>query len=182
MCANFTSSLFDFKGMAMRAISLKILGALFAVLIIAGCSSTSTTDGGDSSDSSGATSSGAYSGSVEGGDVSGGDMAMASGNVIYFDFDKATIRDDALPVLMAHATRLKNSGGSAVLEGHADERGTREYNMALGERRAKAVRDYLVVQGVSRGKLEVVSYGEERPAVAESNGRAWSLNRRVVIR
>jgi peptidoglycan-associated lipoprotein len=107
---------------------------------------------------------------------------MASGNIIYFDFDKSTIRQDALPVLMAHAEKLKSSGGSAVLEGHADERGTREYNMALGERRGIAVRDYLVSQGVSRAKLEVVSYGEERPAVAESNSQAWSMNRRVVIR
>jgi len=165
----------------MRALSLKLFSVLFALVVVAGCSSTSTSGSGDSSSGSGASSSGVETGSVSGGDVSGGDLAKSVGNTIYFDFDSDAIRSDAREVLMAHAARLKK-GGNATLEGHADERGTREYNMALGERRAKAVRDFLIIQGVNRSQLEVISYGEERPAVAKSNAAAWAKNRRVEIR
>ncbi|MCB1615281.1 MAG: peptidoglycan-associated lipoprotein Pal, partial [Pseudomonadales bacterium] len=106
----------------------------------------------------------------------------AMGNIVYFDFDEATIRPDARDILLVHAAYLKQTGKQVTLEGHADERGTREYNMALGERRAKAVRDFLVIQGVNRSQLGVVSFGEERPAAYASNPTAWAKNRRVEIR
>src|SRR5690606_33196335 len=102
-------------------------------------------------------------------------------NVVYFDFDQAVLLPATRSVLLAHAERLRNSNTNVRLEGHADERGSREYNMALGERRANAVRDFLVLQGVSRNSLEVISYGEERPAVMGSSESAYSQNRRVVI-
>ena len=84
--------------------------------------------------------------------------------------------------LDVHAKDLKGNGARVVLEGHADERGTREYNMALGERRAQAVQRYLVLQGVSQGQLELVSYGEERPSVTGSDEQSWAQNRRVELR
>ena len=84
--------------------------------------------------------------------------------------------------LDVHAKDLKANGARVVLEGHADERGTREYNMALGERRAKAVQRYLVLQGVSPAQLEVVSYGEERPVATGSDEQSWAQNRRVELR
>ena len=82
----------------------------------------------------------------------------------------------------AAAKDLKGNGARVVLEGHADERGTREYNMALGERRAKAVQRYLVLQGVSPAQLELVSYGEERPVAMGSSEESWAQNRRVELR
>jgi peptidoglycan-associated lipoprotein len=84
--------------------------------------------------------------------------------------------------LDVHARDLQGNGARVVLEGHADERGTREYNMALGERRAQAVQRYLVLQGVSPAQLEPVSYGEERPNVVGHDDSAWSQNRRVELR
>ncbi len=101
----------------------------------------------------------------------------------YFDFDKAIVKREATAVLFHHARYLKENPNVTVrLEGHTDERGTREYNQALGERRAQAVRDYLLAQGVSRRQLETVSYGEERPAVMGHDESAWSKNRRVELK
>lgn len=99
----------------------------------------------------------------------------------YFEFDSAVLKPDARAALTAHAAELTGSNNSVRLEGHADERGSREYNMALGERRANAVRDFLVLQGVSRSQIETVSYGEERPAEMGSSEYAWSQNRRVEL-
>jgi len=118
-----------------------------------------------------------------GGDDRGTDEPMEElDSIIYFDFDKATLKSEARSLLLAHAERLKDNPTDVRLEGHADERGSREYNMALGERRANAVRDFLVLQGVSRNDLEVISYGEERPLALGSNERAWAQNRRVEIK
>jgi peptidoglycan-associated lipoprotein len=103
-------------------------------------------------------------------------------SVVYFDFDQSTLTPQSRALLLAHADRLKGASVSVRLEGHADERGSREYNMALGERRANAVRDFLVVQGVSASSLEVISYGEERPAVSGSGESSWSQNRRVEVK
>jgi peptidoglycan-associated lipoprotein len=102
--------------------------------------------------------------------------------VVYFDFDQSTLTPQSRALLLAHADRLKGASVSVRLEGHADERGSREYNMALGERRANAVRDFLSVQGVSASSLEVVSYGEERPAVSGSGEASWAQNRRVEVK
>ncbi len=101
--------------------------------------------------------------------------------VFYFDFDQYILKAEARSALMVYAEVLKNAPTSIRLEGHADERGTREYNMALGERRANAVRDFLVLQGVDASYIETVSYGEERPARLGSDEGSWSENRRVEI-
>ncbi|GAA5315281.1 MAG: hypothetical protein AseanaTS_04860 [Candidatus Pelagadaptatus aseana] len=98
--------------------------------------------------------------------------------VFYFDFDQSVLKPEARAALTAHAAQLKASPRSVRLEGHADERGTREYNMALGERRAKAVRDFLVLQGVDSSNLETISYGEERLASSSSH----EMNRRVELK
>jgi peptidoglycan-associated lipoprotein len=102
--------------------------------------------------------------------------------VFYFEFDRSDLSAEARTSLVAHANFLKaNPGVRYRLEGHADERGTREYNLALGERRAQAVERYLQVQGVSASQLETISYGEERPAVQGTTEAAYSRNRRVEI-
>ena len=100
----------------------------------------------------------------------------------YFDFDQSTIKQEARAALEAHAAYLVQSGSNVVLEGHADERGTREYNLALGEYRAQAVANYLTVLGVSSQQIESVSYGEERAASMGHDDTSWSLNRRVELR
>ncbi|RUO39392.1 peptidoglycan-associated lipoprotein [Aliidiomarina taiwanensis] len=102
--------------------------------------------------------------------------------VIYFDFDNASIRGEFAEILAAHADYLvRNPSMTVVIEGHTDERGTPEYNIALGERRAKSVVDYLQSLGVSAGQMTMVSYGEEKPVVRQSNERAWAQNRRAVL-
>lgn len=102
--------------------------------------------------------------------------------VFYFDFDQATLSADTRAALDAQIAVLKNSNNTVRLEGHADERGTREYNMALGERRANAVSNYLIINGVARYRIETVSYGEERPVSSSSGDSAWGQNRRVELK
>ncbi|RTE87771.1 MULTISPECIES: peptidoglycan-associated lipoprotein Pal [Gammaproteobacteria] len=103
-------------------------------------------------------------------------------HVLYFDFDNAAIRDEFAELLAAHADYLmRNPAVTVVIEGHTDERGTPEYNIALGERRAKSVVEYMESLGVSRQQMTMVSYGEEKPVVRQSNERAWSQNRRAVL-
>ena len=107
---------------------------------------------------------------------------LLSKRVVYFDFDRADIRADSQTVVAAHAAYLaKNPAQKVRLEGHADERGSREYNIGLGERRGQAVRRALLLQGVAEAQLSTVSYGEERPAAAGSDEQAYGLNRRVEI-
>jgi peptidoglycan-associated lipoprotein len=111
------------------------------------------------------------------------DTAQALAHVIYFDFDQSTIKAEFRTALNGHAAYVsQNPSARIVLEGHADERGTREYNIALGERRGNAVSRYLVVQGVSVDAIEVVSFGEERPVNAGQDNASLSENRRVEIR
>ncbi|MFG1489877.1 peptidoglycan-associated lipoprotein Pal, partial [Oceanospirillum sp. HFRX-1_2] len=108
---------------------------------------------------------------------------MPEVETIYFDFDTSVIREDSREILDLHVAYLRlNPSQNVVLEGHADERGTREYNNALGERRGNAVKDYFMVQGVNADQIEVISYGEEKPAVIGHNNAAWSKNRRVEIK
>jgi peptidoglycan-associated lipoprotein len=98
--------------------------------------------------------------------------------VVYFDFDSSVVHDDAMPMLRAHAQYLASNGTNITVEGHCDERGTREYNIALGERRADAVRRILLANGVSASQIKIVSYGEERPAALGHDEQAWASNRR----
>ena len=166
------------KRFAPKGIILVSVLALF----LAACSSTSS---GPGTSGKGAVSKGGVStGSVGGGGVSGGNVDTSGGvdTVFYFEFDKAILRPEALAALRIHAQRLMTNPVSVRLEGHADERGTREYNMALGERRGSAVKEFLMLQGVAGGSIEVISYGEERAASMTSNETAWALNRRVEIK
>jgi len=98
---------------------------------------------------------------------------------VYFDFDKSAIRDDQVGDLKSGANVLKEGGFDIVIAGHTDNRGTEEYNLALGERRAASVRRYLANLGVSMGQMTIVSYGELRPAAQGNTEAAWALNRRA---
>ncbi len=101
-------------------------------------------------------------------------------NIVYFDFDSATVRADSRPVVEAQARFLtRNPNASVILEGHTDERGTREYNIGLGDRRANSVRQLLIASGVSPRQLQTVSYGEERPAALGRDETSYARNRRV---
>lgn len=159
-----------------------------AALLLAACSTpseeASTTSGsgssgtGTTSQSSGATGStipGPQPGSQE-------ELTVEVGDRVFFDFDKYDVRADQRGTVEALAAWLDtNPSVTLSIEGHADERGTREYNLALGERRANAVRDYLVALGTNPARLSTVSFGEERPAVLGSNESAWAQNRRGVF-
>ncbi|RJQ44727.1 MAG: peptidoglycan-associated lipoprotein Pal [Nitrospiraceae bacterium] len=98
---------------------------------------------------------------------------------VLFDYDKYTIRDDSRPVLNEIAAYLKKNNVSIIIEGHCDERGTNEYNLALGEKRAKAAKDYLASLGVPPSKMSTVTYGEEKPACTEQSESCWQKNRRA---
>lgn len=98
---------------------------------------------------------------------------------VYFDFDSSTIKSEFANVLEGAADALRESGASVTIEGHCDERGSDEYNLALGDRRANAVRSYLYNLGVPNGQMSTVSYGEARPAVNGTGETAWQLNRRA---
>ena len=112
--------------------------------------------------------------------VKPGDFSPApSLKTVYFDFDKFNIRPDAAKTLDGDATWLKaNPNNLVLIEGHCDERGTNEYNLVLGEKRAKAAMNYLVSQGVQAGRMTVISYGKERPVCTEKNEACWAKNRR----
>ncbi len=110
-----------------------------------------------------------------------GDTEILQG-IFYFDFDQAIVKRGGHTELNDHANVLSGNRMFHIrLEGHADERGTREYNLALGERRANAVRAYLLAQGASRSQIEVISYGEEKPVNRGHSERSWAKNRRVEI-
>jgi peptidoglycan-associated lipoprotein len=106
---------------------------------------------------------------------------IAVGDRVLFDYDSAKLDSSAKILLDAQSRFLRaNTDLNFIIEGHCDERGTREYNLALGEQRATAVRDYLVIQGIDPERIKVISYGKEKPAVVGSNTMAWSKNRRAV--
>ena len=110
------------------------------------------------------------------------DAASAAGSVFYFDYDSSSLSDDARAAIDAHVALMMADSGNVRLEGHTDERGTREYNLALGERRANSVRDYLVASGVPAYRIETISYGEENPVAYGSGESSWMKNRRVEIK
>jgi peptidoglycan-associated lipoprotein len=134
----------------------------------------------------GGTSTPAEDSSVSGGAMSAEqrarEEAIRAGTIVYFDYDRAEIKPEFVPVVAAHAKYLNGGAERKVrLEGHSDERGSREYNIGLGERRAQAVRRALMLQGVSEAQITTVSYGEERPAVQGSDEAAYAKNRRVEL-
>ena len=109
------------------------------------------------------------------------DKLIAVGDRVLFDYDSAKLDTSAKILLDSQSRFLRaNTDLNFIIEGHCDERGTREYNLALGEQRATAVRDYLVIQGIDPDRIKVISYGKEKPAVVGSNTMAWSKNRRAV--
>ncbi len=109
-------------------------------------------------------------------------LNQTAGDRVFFAFDSYELDSSAQATLRAQADWLKQFGSvNVIIEGHADERGTREYNLALGERRANAVKNYLASLGINAGRVESVSYGKERPAVVGSSEDAWAQNRRGVM-
>jgi len=157
-----------------------------------GKKNVSTPAGGGESGAGDASSTSGYAGEstpapvVIGGEAGSGAGAESgqagAGNVIYFEFDSTEVTDAGRAVIAATAQYLAaNPASRARLEGHADERGTREYNVGLGERRANAVLQALINAGVGASQMSVTSYGEERPAASGNDESAWALNRRVEV-
>jgi peptidoglycan-associated lipoprotein len=170
----------------------KILVVLLisAVIGIAGCGKRTKPDAsaGTNTQQSGADTSGADSSAAGGGDtgdgteIAGPQEGLLAKRIIYFDFDSSEIRGEGTEIVSAHAKHIASSPGLKIrLEGHTDERGSREYNIGLGERRAQAVRRALMLQGAADPQLSTVSYGEERPVGAGSDEAAWTQNRRVEL-
>jgi len=134
--------------------------------------------------SSGAEGSGAGNANASGGDneVAGPQAGLLAKRTVYFDFDSSEIKGEGTDIVAAHAKYLAANPATRVrLEGHTDERGSREYNIGLGERRAQSVRRALLLQGAVDAQISTVSYGEERPAVPGHDEAAWAKNRRVEI-
>ena len=155
---------------------LKFLTVFAAAVLLAACSTAGSGSGGASSGgASTATVTGPVPGSQE-------HLVVNVGDRVFFDLDKSDLKPEARTTAESVATWMNSYPAVAVtIEGHCDERGTREYNLALGERRANSVRDYLVALGVNANRLSTVSYGKERPAVLGSNEDAWAQNRRGVF-
>ena len=144
--------------------------------------STSSSSGssGSSSSSSSSSSGSSSSGSAAASSTSAEDALAAIGNTVYFDYDSSALSGNAQGTLLRQAGFLNaNPALTITIEGHCDERGTREYNLALGERRASAARDFLLAQGVDQARIKVISYGKERPVVSGSTESSWSKNRRA---
>ena len=168
-----------------------VLLLIFSVAFLAGCEGTTgttkddssvTSSGSGSSSSDSATTSAADSGSAWAGHPLDDPNSLLTKRTVYFEFDESVILEQDRPILEAHAQYLSQNPSAAItLEGHTDERGTREYNLALGERRSIAVRQYMSLLGGSGQQLRTLSYGEERPAATGHNEEAWALNRRVEI-
>lgn len=149
----------------------------------AGSSSSGATSGSASttaSSPSSSSSSSAPSATTNATQMSVEDKLAQVGNTVFFEFDSSELSGESKNTLDRQAAFLNvNPALIIVVEGHADERGTREYNLALGDRRAVAVRDYLLAKGLNAARIRTVSYGKERPAVAGSNEDAWAKNRRA---
>ena len=169
--------------------------ALFAVaFLFAACETASNVTGDSASGSSSSSATGstsataasesatatAPSSSTSATQMSDAEKLAQVGNTVYFGFDSADLSGKAQATLDRQAAFLNvNPALVVIVEGHADERGTREYNLALGDRRATAVRDYLLAKGLNSARIRTVSYGKERPAVSGSNEDSWEKNRRA---
>ncbi len=157
----------------------KFAALSLALAVAVGCSSK----GGDAAGEGATDPNAGYDANGSGADSAlSEEAALRAITTFYFEYDSSDLKPEAMRALDVHAKDLQGNGARVVLEGHADERGTREYNMALGERRAKAVQRYLVLQGVSPAQLELVSYGEERAIATGNDESSWAQNRRVELR
>jgi peptidoglycan-associated lipoprotein len=157
---------------------INLYASLLSLAILTGCSSAPVYDN-DTTEIDNAAVKTAQVGSA---DVEIVPVISDLVTVFYFDFDKALLNAESRGALLEHAAILKGNSRAVRLEGHADERGTREYNIALGERRAAAAKEFLVLQGVAGDRIEVISFGEERAAAFGSDDEAWRLNRRVELK
>ncbi|AIA70328.1 peptidoglycan-associated lipoprotein precursor [Pectobacterium atrosepticum SCRI1043] len=161
---------------------LKGLMLALPVLAVAACSSNKNADNDQSSMGAG------NNGMMDGGNASSSEQArlqmqeLQRNNIVYFGLDKYDVSSEFAQMLDAHAAFLRsNPSYKVTIEGHADERGTPEYNIALGERRANAVQMYLQGKGVSSDQISIVSYGKEKPAVLGHDEAAYAKNRRAVL-
>ena len=181
--------------MRLNAVKLLVLPVLASALVMTGCANRKpTTDLQAGQTPSGATTVNTQ-GLSEDAALNAQNLAGASAKgvteankaflakrVVHFDYDSSELSNDDYQTLQAHAQFLMaNANSKVALTGHTDERGTREYNMALGERRAKAVESFLITSGVNAGQLEAVSYGKEMPVNPGHDENAWKENRRVEI-
>ena len=164
----------------------KFLLTILLSILISACTSTpkdtadasgsgSTTESSDSVDSVSNDSVEIQPGSQE-------DLIVNVGDRVFFDYNSSDLDSDAQELLQDQVAWIKQHNVSITVEGHCDERGTREYNLALGEKRAQAVKNYLTSMGVQSSRVTTISYGKERPAVVGSNDGAWSQNRRSVTK
>jgi peptidoglycan-associated lipoprotein len=162
-------------------ILLSLVG--LAALSLAACGGAETAKTGVEDKSVGADTGTAAKEGVTGTALDAGARAdLLNKRRVYFAFDSSSIDDENRAIVEAHAAHLvANKGIKVVFEGHADERGSREYNLALGERRAQAVERMAKLLGVGADRIKVVSYGEEKPVANDHNEAAWALNRRVEI-
>lgn len=175
----------------MKALQFRHWVVLLALIFVGACSSTDVKDEGSASvedgtlsgeDADGARARGAGSDGSFSGSPLDDPASPLSQRSIYFDYDSSDIPSQYRPIIEAHAGYLGDHPNRIVtLEGNTDERGSREYNLALGERRAESVKRQMVLLGASAGQIRVVSYGEERPIADGHNEEAWRLNRRVDI-
>ena len=170
---------------------IKLLTGALLVFFLAACSTTPK-DTADSSGSGSSSSSSDVSASeeetvessnsesvIEAGSQE--DLIVNVGDRVFFNYDSSELDADAQELLQDQVAWLKQySNVSVIIEGHCDERGTREYNLALGEKRAQSVKNYLISLGISSERVSTISYGKERPAVVGSNDGAWAQNRRSV--
>ena len=159
----------------------RIFAIVVATFLLAACETASQVSGDSASTSASntAASSSASSSSAKA-EKTAADKLAQVGDTVNFDFDSAELTVSARSTLNRQSAFLSvNPGLMIVIEGHADERGTREYNLALGDRRATAVRDYLVAKGIDSARVRTVSYGKERPTESGSDEGAWAKNRRA---
>ena len=155
-------------------LNTKVLSAVAALTLLAACESSTANNAATGAGANAGTSAGPRPGSQE-------DLVANVGDRVYFDTDESSVRADQRSVLERQAGWLARYPQVTVqVEGHADERGTREYNLALGQRRANAARDVLVAGGTAGGRIATISYGKDRPAALGSTEDAWAQNRRAV--
>ena len=168
--------------------SMKLLASALALVLLAACETGSELDDGKaeappaSAPAVAKQDQGVDSRALAPPPGSAAELQQVIGDRVHFAYDRHDLSTEAQDQVAAWANWLTAHGGlSVVVEGHADERGTREYNLALGERRAAEVRSYLLASGIDANRVRIVSYGKERPEAVESNEEAWALNRRSVV-
>jgi peptidoglycan-associated lipoprotein len=154
--------------------NIKVIGLMAALALLGACSDNTASTGAATGTGAAATTGGASPGSQE-------DLVANVGDRVFFAFDQSTLSSDARATLDRQAAWLQRYPQVTIqLAGNCDERGTEEYNLALGQRRANAARDYLVARGISSARITTISYGKERPVAAGSDEQAYSQNRNAI--